>query len=61
MAFIFNMDTLDHAGNSELNVVEEIGTVRAACQVPAANASLSERQGGSVTLSSDVIECLQRW
>lgn len=61
MAFIFNIDTLDYAGNSELNVVEEISTVTAACQVPTANASLSERQGNSFTLSSDVIECLQRW
>lgn len=42
MAFMFNIDTLDYAGNSELNVVEEISTVTVACQVPAANASLSD-------------------
>lgn len=41
MAFIFNIDTLDCAGTSELNAVEEMSTVTAACQVPAANESLS--------------------
>ena len=45
VAFPFNIDMLDHAGHSELNVVEEISTLTAACQVSSINASLSERQG----------------
>lgn len=61
VAFPFNIDMLDHAGHSKLNVVEEISTLTAACQVSSINSSLSERQGNSVALSSDVIECLHWW
>lgn len=61
MAFGFDTDTPDGASNSALNVVKEISMLTAACQISSRNASLSERQGNSVTLSSDVIECLQRW
>lgn len=61
MAFIFNIRSVDCSGNSELNLVEEISTLTAACQVSSINASLSETVGNSVTLSSAVIECLQRW